>query len=210
MLCLWQCLSWSSRAPILYPMVISHPALDPCLMHILGDNIVESLEHDRHVKVYIVHWSAQGSVHRSFYIAVLCCGISVPLPLFMEPGDYRLLGVMQSHTLWTLWPHGAAYGAGSSSLSKTFSRQVTRALIVHFSAWGASWSICAKLAFVHMHFFHRQKSINSAQHQYVHNTHTQKSSDSDTHTVYLSSIYSVCYSGWLPLDHFLIVIRLFN
>lgn len=40
--------------PSFNPMVISHTALDPCPMRIFSDGVLESPEHDRHVKVNIV------------------------------------------------------------------------------------------------------------------------------------------------------------
>lgn len=68
-------------------MVISHTALDPCPMHILADSVVESMEHDRHVKVYIVYPSVLSNVRCIIRLKFLHCGMCLPAALFVDPDD---------------------------------------------------------------------------------------------------------------------------
>lgn len=77
-------------------------------------------------------------------------------------------------------------------LSPGLFRHVTWALIMRFSAQGENWSICAKLAFVPMQFFHQQsQSIVPSINMYT-NTQLQTSAvkhiHTHTHIVYLSPI----------------------
>lgn len=217
---LWQCLSCSSRAAILYPMVISHTSLDPCPMHILADSIVESLEHDRHVKVYIVYPSVLSIVRCSLQSSCTLLWHVLTSALFVEPGDYRLLEVMQNQTVSGAILSGCCDHMGQHMelfplLSPGLFRHVSWALIMHFSAWGENWSICAKLASVPCGSPPTQ-SINSAQHHCTQHTCIQTCTQWKIHTKSLpqshlgACAYSVHYSGRHALDHFLIVIMLFN
>lgn len=100
-------------------------------------------------------------------------------------------------------------------LSPGLFRHVTWALIMRFSAQGENWSICAKLAFVPMQFFHQQsQSIVPSINMYTIHKHTVTDKRSKTHThththslpqSYLGvRAYAVCYSGHRALDHSLL------
>lgn len=103
-------------------------------------------------------------------------------------------------------------------LSPGLFRHVTWALILRFSAQGENWSICAKLAFVPMQFFHQQsQSIVPSINMYTIHKHTvtDKHSKTHTHTQFTSVLFrspSLCCLLFRPpcFRPFLIVIMLFN
>ena len=101
-------------------------------MHILADSIVESLEHDRHVKVYILYQSALSIV--SSYARLWHVFTSA---LFVEP--WWLLEVMQNQTVSGAILAGCCDHMGQHMElfplpSPGLFRHVSWALIMHFSA----------------------------------------------------------------------------